>query len=95
MVFVEILVVIPLHELLVKQLGCLSCEPGRQDFGQISGIICSILPKDPNQEPCSPVRKVSEIQPCPFRIVFSGGEAQSICDIPWDHRIKDWAEAVL
>ena len=72
MACVEILVVIPMHELLVKQLGCLSCEPGRQDFGQISGIICSILPKDPNQEPCSPVRKVSEIQPCPFRIFFFG-----------------------
>lgn len=39
-----------------------------QDFGQISGIISSILPKDPNQEPCSPVRKVSEIQPLTLSI---------------------------
>ena len=90
MACVEILVVIPMHELLVKQLGCLSCEPGRQDFGQISGIICSILPKDPNQEPCSPVRKVSEIQPLTLSIpdVFWGGEAQSICDIPWATELK-------
>lgn len=78
MVFVNILVVIPMHEFLVKKLGCLSCEPGWQDFGQFSGIICSILPKDPNQEPCSPV--IPD---------FFWGEAQSICDIPWGYRIKD------